>query len=232
MAKMTKVQLIEALANVQHTASLSDLEAMTNKELGALLQSSPKRDVVTLEKAPVQLGELVEITEENIELDKAGKVEQTETLPLGYSIMKEEEDAFYIVMPNGKESEITHTTYASALTEAIEDAKANPAQVVTKRRGEGVSVDKKVSAKDKSFELFKNNADLKSTALLDLVCLELSMDRKVASSYLCYYRKEYNIVATRGLTKEDKLKAFINDQFSCDLSEGQMKAILSSINED
>jgi len=238
MAKLNKQQLIEALATVAHNASLSDLEAMTSKELGALLQSSPKLSTpIMLEKEVVQLGELVEITDESIEHDKemarqCKDKKDLDSLPLGYSIMKEDENAFYITMPNGKESENTHTTYASALAEAIEDAKANPARVVTKKRGEALRVDKKVSAKDKAYDLFKTNAELKSTELLNLVCLELSMDRKVASSYLCYYRKEYNIVATRGLTKEDKLLAFINDQFSCDLSEGQMKAILSSINED
>lgn len=207
MAKLTKVQLIEALANVNHGMSLSELEALTNKELGALLQSSPKIEA-----------------EPQIE-------EEPKVLPIGYSIMKEADDAFYIIMPNGKESENTHLTYDLALNEAIEDALANPTPI-KKRGSSSTSVDKKVSAKDKAFDLFKANGELKSTQLLDLVCQELEMDRKVASSYLCYYRKEYNIVANRGLSKEDKLKAFINDHFSCDLSEGQMKAILSTINED
>ena len=228
MAKMTKIQLIEALALVSHDASLSDLEAMTNKELGALLQSSPKKDLPVLTAEDEQDQAFVDSLKPVVESTPVL------TLPVGYSVMKESDSAFYVVMPNGKESEYTHETYEQALQEAIADAIANPTQIVTKKRGadQKPSVDKKVSAKDKAFDLFKNNASLKSPDLLDLVCKELDMNRKVASSYLCYYRKEYNIVATRGLTKEDKLKAFINDQFSCDLSEGQMIAILHTINED
>lgn len=92
---------------------------------------------------------------------------------------------------------------------------------------------KKVPAIKQAYALFdQHHATMESAELLDLVCKELEMGRKVASSYLCYYRKERNIMAQRGLSKEEKLKNFINDHFSTDLTEGQMIAILHTINED
>ena len=92
---------------------------------------------------------------------------------------------------------------------------------------------KKVPAIKQAYALFdQHHATMESAELLDLVCKELDMGRKVASSYLCYYRKERNITAQRGLSKEEKLKNFINDHFSTDLTEGQMIAILHTINED
>lgn len=92
---------------------------------------------------------------------------------------------------------------------------------------------KKVPAIKQAYALFdQHHATMESADLLDLVCKELEMGRKVASSYLCYYRKERNITAQRGLSKEEKLKNFINDHFSTDLTEGQMIAILHTINED
>lgn len=100
----------------------------------------------------------------------------------------------------------------------------------------GVHIDpapKKVPAIKQAYALFdQHHATMESAELLDLVCKELEMGRKVASSYLCYYRKERNITAQRGLSKEEKLKNFINDHFSTDLTEGQMIAILHTINED
>ena len=171
--KMTKNELVAALLledDIGYTEA--ELTAMTNKELGSMLQANSVKPV---EEAPIEEAPIVET--HPIEAGNFGEV---------------------------------------PVDKSVETVKKEP----------------KVSAKQKAYDLFKANEAMKSSELLDLVCNELSMDRKVASSYLCYYRRDFGIQAQRGLSKEEKLMNFINDQFSVDLTEGQMKAILSTINED
>lgn len=170
--KMTKVELVAALLLVEDIGYTEvELTALTNKELGSMLQANSVKPV---EEATIE-----------------APVVETHPIEAG----------------NSDEAPVE---------KSVETVKKEP----------------KVSAKQKAYDLFKANSEMKSSELLDLVCNELSMDRKVASSYLCYYRRDFGIQAQRGLSKEEKLMNFINDQFSVDLTEGQMKAILSTINED
>lgn len=88
---------------------------------------------------------------------------------------------------------------------------------------------KQPSLKEKCFDFFKNNPTMKSTQLLDHVVNTFNCTRKVASSYLCYYRQENNIQAIRGLSREDKIKKSIFDVYGIEVSEDKLTTIINLI---
>lgn len=224
-SKLTKDQMIAMIeANPAYVANdQAPLVSLTKAQLGKVLQMLPavetKQEVAPKEETPKQ---------EEIKKEAPA----APSLPLGYIVVVDKETGkFELCHPNSEEWHVFNTR-EEAVAAACVHFVANGAKVEAPTKAAKASVEKGPSAKDRSYELFAANPNMSSSELLNLVCKELSMDRKVASSYLCYYRKDNNIQATRGLSKEEKLKAFINDHFATDLSEGQMKAILASINEE
>lgn len=232
-SKLTKDQLIATIAahpGYVATPETTPLDALTKADLGKILQA-----------LPAQAEPEVKQEEEQIKTEETGP-----TLPLGYIVVKDEASGrFELCFPNGDwfdgdwfDGDFETRDQAVAQACMHEKAYWSQKQFVanggqTKAQStKAASVDKGPTAKEKSYKLFADNASLSSSELLNLVCKELGMDRKVASSYLCYYRKDNNIVANRGLSKEEKLKNYINEHFATELSEGQMTAILATINEE
>lgn len=216
-SKLTKDQLIATI--VAHPGYVAhpdtDLAALTKADLGKILQALPAQAEPEAKQ------------EEEIKTEETGP-----TLPLGYIVAKDEASGrFELCFPNGDWFDGDFETRDQAVAQACMHFVANGGQTKAQST-KAASVDKGPTAKEKSYKLFADNASLSSSELLNLVCKELGMDRKVASSYLCYYRKDNNIVANRGLSKEEKLKNYINEHFATELSEGQMTAILATINEE
>lgn len=99
----------------------------------------------------------------------------------------------------------------------------------TDEKQDTAPIAKEPSLKDKCFEYFKANPSLKSTQLLDHVVNTFNCTRKVASSYLCYYRQDNGIQAIRGLSREDKLKKSIFDVYGIEVQDDKLTTIINLI---